>query len=185
MNRRRLLAAICATAWMLSLAAPVAAHGDHDARPRARHVAAGPYSISLWQVYPDVGSAMTPHLIVMFDGDAAVPAGVEVGVHVNGSPMEVHPSMTTPNGWETTEGIAEADTVAVTVADGSGAWDLAPLVVPPPPTSMIPMTELIYASIFLTFATALWVARRTTRAWRRPQVRANLSELATEGGHRS
>jgi hypothetical protein len=23
--------------------------------------------VSLWQVYPDVGSAMTPHLIVMFD----------------------------------------------------------------------------------------------------------------------
>ena len=44
--------------------------------------------------------------------------------------------------------------VAVTVSDGAQAWALAPVVVPPPPTSMLPMQELIYTSIFLTAGTA-------------------------------
>ena len=69
MRRGRLVATFAAAAMTLVPAAPVLAHGDHDARPLARDLAAGPYSISLWQVYPDAGSAMTPHLIVMFDGD--------------------------------------------------------------------------------------------------------------------
>jgi hypothetical protein len=58
--------------------------------------------------------------------------------------------------------------VAVTVADGTRSWTLAPVVVPPPPTSMLPMEELIYGSIFLTIGTAWWIAGRTARAWRRP-----------------
>ena len=164
------MGAATATAALAVLAGPVAAHGDHDARPLARHVAAGPYSISLWQVYPDVGAAMTPHLIVMFD-DGAVPATADVRVAMNSEPMEVVPSTTTANGWETTEGVAEGDVLTVTISDGSQAWDLDPVVVPPPPTSMLPMQELIYTSIALTIGTALWVAGRTTRAWRRPAVR--------------
>ena len=170
MKRRLLLGAATAIAALATLAGPVAAHGDHDARPLARNVAAGPYIISLWQVYPDVGTAMTPHLIVMFDG-GTVPATVDVVVGMNSEPMEVVPSTTTANGWETTEGVAEGDVLTVTIADGSQAWDLEPVVVPPPPTSMLPMQELIYTSIALTFGTAVWVAGRTTRAWRRPVVK--------------
>jgi hypothetical protein len=68
--------------------------------------------------------------------------------------------------------VTEGDVLTVTVSDGTQAWALDPVVVPPPPTSMLPMSELIYASIFLTFATAIWMARRTARAWRRPAVRA-------------
>ena len=72
MKRRLLVGAFAAAASMLVLVAPAWAHGDHDARPLARDLKAGPHIISLWQVYPDVGAAMTPHLIVMFgDGAAA------------------------------------------------------------------------------------------------------------------
>ena len=66
-------AAFAAAALMLALATPALAHGDHDARPLARHLAAGPHNISLWQVYPDAGMAMTPHLIVMFDDEGRPP----------------------------------------------------------------------------------------------------------------
>jgi hypothetical protein len=173
MLKRRLVAgAFAAAVWTLVLAAPVLAHGDHDARPLARGLQAGPYTISLWQVYPDAGSAMTPHLIVMFDGVAAAPAAVDVIVAVNSAPTDVRRSTTTANGWETSEGLVEGDVVTVTIVDGSQTWDLDPVVVPPPPTSMLPMQELIYASIFLTFGTAVWLAGRTARAWRRPAVRA-------------
>jgi hypothetical protein len=157
---------------MVALAVPVSAHGDHDARPLARHLAAGPYIISLWQVYPDAGDAMTPHLIVMFDDRASVPPEADVTVAVDSAPMEVRPSITTANGWETTQGLAEGDVVTVTISHGTQAWDLDPVVVPPAPTSMLPMQELIYSSIFLTLATALWVAGRTARVWRRPAVHA-------------
>ncbi len=167
------MGAFAAAASMLVLAAPAWAHGDHDARPLARDLQAGPHTISLWQVYPDVGTSMTPHLIVMFDDGAAASSASDVIVTVNSTPMEVRPSTTTSNGWETTEGIAEGDVVTVTISDGAQAWDLDPVVVPPPPTSMLPMQELIYASIFLTFVTGLWVAGRTARAWRRPAVRAS------------
>jgi hypothetical protein len=170
--RRSLAASVGLVAASLVLATPVAAHGDHDARPLARHVQAGPYSISLWQVYPDVGSAMTPHLIVMFDDRPSVPSEADVTVVVNSASMQVGPSVTTANGWETTEGIAEGDRVAVSISDGSQTWALDPVVVPPPPTSMLPMAELLYSSIFLTIATALWLAGRTARAWRRPVARA-------------
>ena len=155
------------------LVTPALAHGDHDARPLARDLDAGPYRISLWQVYPDAGSAMTPHLIVMFDGMAAAPPAVDVIVAVNSTPMEVQPSTTTANGRETREGLVEGDVVAVTIVDGTRTWDLDPVVVPPPPTSMLPMQELIYSSIFLTFGTAVWAARRTARAWRRPVISAS------------
>jgi hypothetical protein len=171
MKRSVLVGAFAAAASTLVLATPAWAHGDHDARSLARHLEAGPYIISLWQVYPDAGTAMTPHLIVMFDDGAAAPSAADVIVAVNSTPMEVRPSTTTSNGWETTEGLAEGDVVKVTISDGSQAWDLDPVVVPPPPTSMLPMQELIYTSIFLTVATAWWVAGRTTRAWRRPAVR--------------
>jgi hypothetical protein len=113
---------------------------------------------------------MTPHLIVMFDGGAARPAAV-VNVAVNSVQTEVQPSPTSSNGWETTKGVAEGDVVTVSISDGSQAWALDPVVVPPAPTSMLPMQELIYTAIFLTVGTAWWVAGRTARAWRRPAVR--------------
>ena len=171
MKRRLLSGAFAATTLMVALASPVWAHGDHDARPLARHLEAGPYIISLWQVYPDVGAAMTPHLIVMFDGEAAALPAPDVTVTVNSTPMEVRPSITTSNGWETADGIAEGDVVEVTISDGAEAWALDPVVVPPAPTSMLPMQELIYLSIFLTAGTACWVAARTARAWRRLAAR--------------
>jgi hypothetical protein len=171
MNRRLFVRAFVAAIWTLALATPALAHGDHDARPLARDLKAGPHIISLWQVYPDFGAALTPHLIVMFDGESAVPTTAGVKVAVNSRPMEVGPSTTTRNGWETTEGLTEGDEVRVTISDGTQAWDLGTVVVPPPPTSMIPMPELIYTSIALTFGTALWVAGRTARAWRRPALR--------------
>ena len=168
-----MVGAFATAAWMLVLVAPAWAHGDHDARPLARNLQAGPHTISLWQVYPDVGTSMTPHLIVMFDDGATASSVAGIDVAVNARPMEVRPSTTTSNGWETTEGLVEGDVVTVTVSDGVGAWDLAPVVVPPPPTSMLPMQELIYTSIFLTLVTGLWLAGRTARAWRRPAVRVS------------
>jgi hypothetical protein len=173
MKRRLLVGAFAAAASMLVLVAPAWAHGDHDARPLARDLKAGPHTISLWQVYPDVGSSMTPHLIVMFGDGAASSSAAGVNVAVNAKPMEVRPSTTTANGWETTEGVGEGDVVTVTISDGSQGWALDPVVVPPPPTSMLPMQELIYASIFLTLVTELWLAGRTARAWRRPMVRTS------------
>lgn len=173
MKRRLIAGTFAAALWTVALATPAFAHGDHDARPLARDLVAGPYVISLWQVYPDAGVAMTPHLIVMFDGATAAPTAAVVTVAVNSTPMEARPSTTTSNGWETTEGLAEGDLVAVTISDGSQAWDLDPLVVPPAPTSMLPMQELIYTSIFLTLGTAVWLAGRTARAFRRPAVQAS------------
>lgn len=172
MKRSLVVRAFAAAMSLVAFATPVSAHGDHDARPLARHVPAGPYSVSLWQVYPDIGQAMTPHLIVMFDDVAALPAAT-VRVAVNSVPMEAGPSITTSTGWETSEGIAEGDVVSVTIAEGAQEWPLDPLVVPPSPISMLPIQELLYASIFLTFATAAWVAGRTARVWRRPTVQAS------------
>ena len=173
MKRRLLAGSFAAAASTLLLAAPVLAHGDHDARPLARDLEAGPNIISLWQVYPDMGTAMTPHLIVMFDGAAAAPPAAAVAVAVNSTPMEVRPSTTSPNGWETTEGVAEGDVLTVTISDGGQTWALDPVVVPPPPTSMLPMQELIWVSIFLTAGAAWWAAGRTARAWRRPALTAS------------
>ena len=165
---RGMLGAVVATTV---LASPVLAHGDHDARPIARALPAGPYSISLWQVYPDMGDAMTPHLIVLFDGVAASPAGAAVSVAVNAMPMDVVRSSTTANGWETTMGVGVHDVVMVTITQGGESWGLDPVVVPPPTTSVLPMRELIYGSIVLTAVAALWALARTARAWRRPAPR--------------
>ena len=171
MTRRLLAGVFGAAALTVALTTPVWAHGDHDARPLARQLAVGPYVVSLWQVYPDAGAAMTPHLIVMFDDGSAVPrTAADIAVAVNSTLMDVRPSTTTGNGFETTGGLAEGDVVTVTISDGSRAWGLDPVVVPPAPTSMLPMEELIYASIFMTLGTAWWVAGRTARAWRRPAV---------------
>jgi hypothetical protein len=170
LKRRLFVGALAVAASMVVLATPVLAHGDHDARPLARDLEVGPYDVSLWQVYPDAGAAMTPHLIVMVEGGAGAPVS-DVIVTVNSTPMDVRPSTTTAIGWETTEGLAEGDVVAVRISDGTRAWDLDPVVVPPAPTSMLPMQELIYVSIVLTAGTAVWLAGRTARAWRRAAVR--------------
>ena len=183
-KRRPFVGTFASAVWAVALASPALAHGDHDARPLARHLEAGPYIVSLWQVYPDVGSAMTPHLIVMFDGGVVPPSEAGVDVAVDSTPMEVRPSITTSNGWETAEGLVEGDVVTVTVSDGIQAWDLDPVVVPPAPTSMIPMPELIYTSIFLTLGTAWWMAGRTARAWRKPVVKP-VEQAVIQGGVRS
>ena len=173
MKRRLHAGGFIATVLTMALVTPVSAHGDHDARPIARHMAAGPYIVSLWQVYPDTGVAMKPHLIVMFDDRASAPTEAVVTAAVNSMPMEIGPSITTANGWETMDGIAEGDVVSVGISDGSQAWDLEPVAVPPTPISMLPMDELLYSSIFLTLATAVWLARRAARAWRTPAVQAS------------
>jgi hypothetical protein len=165
MRQRLVLGMFAAAVAMASFAAPVLAHGDHDARPIARDLLAGPYRISLWQVYPDGGDAMTPHLIVLFDGlDTAPPATVSVAV--NAVPMTVHPSSTSRNGWETMEGLHVHDVVMVTIAEAGQTWGVDPVVVPPAATSVLPMRELLYAAIALTAVAAAWVASRTARTWR-------------------
>ena len=168
MRGRVILPTLAAALWTGALAAPVLAHGDHDARPLARDLPAGPYRISLWQVYPDAGAAMAPHLIVMFDGATASPPSVAVGVAVNASPLDVLPSATTANGWETTVGVDVWDVITITISEGGQAWAVGPVVVPPPPTSMLPMRELVVVAILSTAGAALWAATRTARAWRRP-----------------
>ena len=173
MRRRLRAGGFIAAVLTMALVTPVAAHGDHDARPIARHLAAGPYIVSLWQVYPDTGVAMKPHLIVMFDDRASAPSEADVTAAVNSMPMEIRPSATTANGWETMDGITEGDLVSVSISDGSQAWDLEPVVVPPTSVSMLPMDELLYSSIFLTLVTAVWLARRAARAWRTPAVQAS------------
>src|SRR5262245_53300381 len=88
MRWRSVVALVAAAGATMSIAAPVLAHGDHDARPLARDLGAGPHVISLWQVYPDAGDTMAPHLIVMFDGVPATPADAVVAVAVDGQPVE-------------------------------------------------------------------------------------------------
>jgi hypothetical protein len=117
----------------------------------------------------------------MFDGMGSVPATAAVDVAVDGRSMALVRSATTANGLETMEGVAEGDVVTLTVSDGAGVWSLDPLVVPPPPTSMIPMPELIYTSVALTAATAWWMARRTARAWRRTTLRPGAPGFSTGG----
>ncbi len=143
------------------------AHGDHDARPLLRGAEAGPYDVSLWQVYPDVGSSMTPHLIVMFD-DMPSGANTEVSVRIGDDDVDVVPSMTTPGAWETVIGLKSGDLVTVTVGDGGESWALPTILVPEALTSVLPMKLLIAISIFLATAVAWWAAGRTARAWRRP-----------------
>jgi hypothetical protein len=165
MRQRVVLGFVAAALAISAGASPVLAHGDHDARPIARDLAAGPYRISLWQVYPDAGDTMTPHLIVLFDGLQAAPSAT-VRVAVNGTPIAAHPSTTTSNGWETMRGLEAYDVVMVTIVEGSQAWSLDPVVVPQAPASAIPMRELIYLSMALTAVAAVWLAGRTARTWR-------------------
>jgi hypothetical protein len=169
MRQRLVLGTFAATLALALFATPALAHGDHDARPIARDLAAGPYRISLWQVYPDAGDAMTPHLIVLFDGLAAAPAAT-VTVAVNAVPTPVHPSSTTPNGWETMQGLEAYDVVMVTIAERDQTWALDAVVVPPAPMSVLPMRELLSVSIAMTALAAAWVASRTARTWRRPSA---------------
>jgi hypothetical protein len=170
MGMRVVAGGFVAVACLLAGAPAALAHGDHDARPLARDLLAGPYSVSLWQVYADAGTAMYPHLIVLFDGAAGAPPAGDVTVEVDAAPVAVLPSTTTRNAIETTKGLVEGDVVRVTVSDGRQAWTLDPVTVPPPATSMLPMEELIYTSIALTIGTAWWFLRRTARAWRRPAI---------------
>lgn len=169
MHARVLVGGFAAVVSLLALASPVLAHGDHDARPIARDIPAGPYTISLWQVYADASVSMTPHVIVMVADTTAAPLRA-VQVAINGSEQMVHPSATTARAWETMDGVVTGDTLAVSISDGTDSWALDPVVVPAPPTSFLPMQELLYASIVLTAATGWWVARRTARAWRKPAV---------------
>ena len=164
---RIFLVAAVVGAWLPATGAPAVAHGDHDARPLLRGAEAGPYSVSLWQVYPEAGSAMIPHLIVMFD-DQAPGADIEVSIQVGTDPVEVVPSMTTPGAWETTAGVGTDDQVTVTVSGSAGSWTIPTIVIPPPLTSILPMRLLIAISIFLAAGVAWWAAGRTSRAWRRP-----------------
>ena len=161
------LIAALVVGWLPVTAAPAAAHGDHDARPLLRGAEAGPYSVSLWQVYPEAGSAMIPHLIVMFDDQAPGP-DTEVSIQVGTDPVEVVPSMTTPEAWETVAGVGTDDQVTVTVSSSAGSWTVPTIVIPPPLTSILPMRLLIAISIFLAAGVAWWAASRTSRAWRRP-----------------
>lgn len=166
-RRPHIASLLVATILLMLPAVPAMAHGDHDARPLLRKAEAGPYLVSLWQVYPDVGSAMLPHLIVTFDvapdGSAPVPS-VEVGEET----LHVMPSTTTPGAWETMVGLETDDLLSVTISDPDGSWTLPTVRVPPPLTSLLPMRALIMISIFLATAVAWWAAGRTARAWRRP-----------------
>lgn len=164
--RRWALSVALAIAWLMAIAGPVWAHGDHDARPLFRSVEAGPYTVSLWQVYPDTGMAMVPHLIVTFEGVA--PESPRVRIQVGSTEMEVIASMTTPGAWETTVGVEADDLITVTITDPEGSWAIPTIVVPAPLTSVLPMRALIMVSIFLATAVAWWAAGRTARAWRRP-----------------
>ena len=173
MPARLVLGATAAALLTLALATPVLAHGDHDARPLARDLAAGHAPHLAVAGLPGRRQGDDPRtLIVMFDGEAGTPPAKDVDVAVNSTPMAVQPSTTTANGLETTEGVTEGDVLTVSVSDGTQAGRSIRCDVPPPPTSMLPMPELIYSAIFLTFATAWWMARRTARVWRRPVARA-------------
>lgn len=171
--------------WTLAvgaaLASPALAHGDMDAHPLARDMRAGPYTVSLWHVYPDTADAMDPHLIVMVDGGVDAAPVTDVAVEVGSSPLAVTPSTTTANGWETDRGVVKGDIVSVVISDGTQGWRLDPIVVGQTTTSMLPMQLLIYISSALTAVTALWVASRTFRAWRRPPQAASTQPSPQEG----
>ena len=157
----------------MSIALPAMAHGDHDARPLLRRAEVGPYTVSLWQVYPDVGSAIIPHLIVMFD-DGMPDEGAVVSVQVGSENVHVMPSMTTTGAWETMSGVEPGDVVSVTISARGESWSLPTVVIPPPLTSVLPMRALIAISIFLATAVAWWAAGRTAQAWRRPITYRNV-----------
>jgi len=167
MQTMRATVRLMALVVLMSLALPALAHGDHDARPLLRRAEVGPYTVSLWQVYPDVGSAIIPHLIVMFD-DGMPDEGAVVSVRVGSENVHVMPSLTTTGAWETMTGVEPEDVVSVTISERGEAWSVPTVVIPPPLTSVLPMRALIAISIFLATAVAWWVAGRTAQAWRRP-----------------
>ena len=169
----RLAFRLIALLVVMALALPAMAHGDHDARPLLRRAEVGPYTVSLWQVYPDVGSAIIPHLIVMFD-DGIPDEGTVVSVQVGGESVHVMPSMTSPGAWETMTGVEPDDVVSVTITERDGAWSAPTVVIPPPLASIFPMRALIAISIFLATAVAWWVGGRTAQAWRRPITYRNV-----------
>ncbi|HEX2403887.1 MAG TPA: hypothetical protein VHM29_04215 [Acidimicrobiia bacterium] len=152
---------------LMTLALPALAHGDHDARPLLRDAELGPYSVSLWQVYPDAGSVMTPLLIVMFDEGTPKPE-TAISVEIGAEAVDIVPSMTSPGAWETTTGVDADDLVTVTVSEDGESWSTPIIMIPPPLTSMFPMRALIAISIFLATAVAWWIGGRTAQAWRRP-----------------
>jgi hypothetical protein len=152
---------------MMSIALPAWAHGDHDARPLLRDAELGPYSVSLWQVYPNAGSVMTPLLIVMFD-EGTPTAETALSVQLGSEEVDIVPSSTSPGAWETTTGLDTDDLITVTVAENGESWSTPTIMIPPPLTSMFPMRALIAISIFLATAVAWWIGGRTAQAWRRP-----------------
>jgi hypothetical protein len=158
---------------VLAMPLPAAAHGDHDARPLLKGAELGPYTVSLWQVYPDVGSEMLPLMVVMFDGEPVGPDAI-LSVEVDGVEVGITPSLTTPGAWETTSGLKMEDSVVVTVSEGGVSWSTPSVVIPPPLTSMLPMRGLIAISIFLATAVAWWIGGRTAQAWRRPITYRNV-----------
>ncbi|HET9203234.1 MAG TPA: hypothetical protein VFP67_08855 [Acidimicrobiia bacterium] len=163
---RRLFRAVT-IALVLLVPLPAWAHGDHDARPLLRHADLGPYTVSLWQVYPDAGSAMMPMLVVMFD-EGTLGEGSTLSVRVGGDEVGLAPSLTTAGAWETTSGLETDDSVIVTISEDGKSWTTPTVIVPPPLTSMLPMRGLIAVSIFLATAVAWWIGGRTAMAWRRP-----------------
>jgi hypothetical protein len=163
---RRLLR-VFAVAVVLLVPLPASAHGDHDARPLLKGADLGPYTVSLWQVYPDAGSTMLPLVVVMFD-EGTLGSDATIGVEVNGEQVGVAPSMTTSGGWETTSGLETDDLVTLTISEDGETWSTPSVVIPPPLTSMLPMRALIAISIFLATAVAWWIGGRTAQAWRRP-----------------
>jgi hypothetical protein len=175
------IAVVSAVLSVMALSSPVLAHGGDDAQAVARNLPAGPYNISLWQVDAPSGATYAPHVIVMFDGGAPAPMSGVV-VYANGSAMDTYRSTTTPNSWETTQGVVEGEALSVSISDGVTVRQVGPVVVPAPPTSMLPMREVVLAFILLTAATLWWMAARAARGRRRPApkpiacVTTNLSE---------
>jgi hypothetical protein len=162
-----------AIALLLALPLPAVAHGDHDARPVLRGADLGPYTVSLWQVYPDAGSAMLPLVVVMFD-EGEMGRGTTLSVRVGGEEVGLAPSLTTPGAWETTESLETDDSVVVTISEDGQSWSTPSVVIPPPLTSVLPMRALIALSIFLATAVAWWIGGRTAQAWRRPITYRNV-----------
>jgi hypothetical protein len=158
---------------ILALPLPALAHGDHDARALVKGADVGPYTISLWQVYPDAGSEMLPLVVAMFD-EAPLGPGATLAVEVNGEHVNIAPSLTSAGAWETTSGLATDDSVRVSISEGGETWTTPTVVIPPPLTSMFPMRGLIAVSIFLASAVAWWIGGRTAQAWRRPITYRNI-----------
>jgi len=150
---------------MVVVSTPVLAHGEGDARALLRDVTAGPYTVSLWDVDGNSAMSMAPHVIVMFDGPMPT-SGVTVSV--NATPIEVHVSTTTANGWETSQGVAIGDQLTVAISEEGHGWQVGPVIVEPVQAPIPMLKEVILASILVTVRVLWWAARRTGKVWRRP-----------------